>query len=80
MHSFVTQLTEIAAALPSVTLKADGSSARVREIKIRERNVVLVVETSSGAYREIDPVQIDDDTGAPPTAASDLGATTPRDG
>ena len=58
MDSFISQLRAIADALPSVTLKADGSSARVREIKIREGSVLLVVEILSGAYRELDLAQI----------------------
>ena len=64
MDSFISQLRAIADALPSVTLAADGSSARVREIKIREGSVLLVVEILSGAYRELDLAQITHDAGA----------------
>ena len=78
MDSFISQLKAMAEALPSVTLKADGSSARVREIKIREGNVMLVVETSSGAYRETDLEQIDHDCGSSARVVSALGATARR--
>jgi hypothetical protein len=79
--SFTSQLIAIADDLPSVTLSPDGSSARVREIKIRERNVILVVETSSGAYREVDVADIDhDERASTSTTISAVGATAPRAG